>query len=90
MRTVRSGKVAIKTNDVVGPYFSTHKGARQGDPFSPLLFNLVANGLTCIIQKAQGRSLIRGLIPHIIQNGCCCLQYVDDTIFLNSRLFGRC
>jgi retron-type reverse transcriptase len=82
MRTVRGGKVAIKTNDVVGPYFSTHKSVRQGDPFSPLLFNLVADGLACIIQKAQERGLIRGLIPHIIQNGCCCLQYADHTIFL--------
>jgi hypothetical protein len=30
MRTVRGGKVAIKTNDIVGPYFTTHKGVRQG------------------------------------------------------------
>jgi hypothetical protein len=49
MRTVRGGKVAIKTNDIVGPYFSTHKGVRQGDPFSPLLFSLVVDGLACII-----------------------------------------
>jgi hypothetical protein len=62
--------------------FATHKGVRQGDPFSTLLFNLVADGLACIIHKAQERGLIRGLIPHIIQNGCCCLQYADDTIFL--------
>jgi hypothetical protein len=82
MKTIRGGKVAIKTNDLIGPYFSTHKGVRQGDPFSPLLFNLVADGLACIIQKAQERGLICGLIPHIIQNGCCCLQYGDDTIFL--------
>jgi hypothetical protein len=33
MKTVRGGKVAIKTNDVIGPYFATHKGVRQGDPF---------------------------------------------------------
>jgi hypothetical protein len=52
MRTVRGGKVAIKTNDIVGPYFTTHKGVRQGDPFSPLLFNLVADGLACMIHKA--------------------------------------
>jgi hypothetical protein len=58
------------------------KGVRQGDPFSPLLFNLVADGLACIIQKAQEKGLIRGLISHIIPNGCCCLQYADDTIFL--------
>jgi hypothetical protein len=82
MRTVRGGKVAIKTNDMLGPYFTTHKGVRQGDPFSPLLFNLVADGLACMIHKAQDEGLIEGLIPHIIQNGCSCLQYVDDTIFL--------
>jgi hypothetical protein len=23
-----------------------------------------------------------GLVPHIIESGCACLQYVDDTIFL--------
>jgi hypothetical protein len=82
MRTVRGGKVAIKTNGMLGPYFTTHKGVRQGDPFSPLLFNLVADGLACMIRKAQDEGLIEGLIPHIIQNGCSCLQYADDTIFL--------
>jgi hypothetical protein len=51
MRTVRGGKVAIKTNDRVGPYFTTHKGVRQGDPFSPLLFNIDADGLACKSQR---------------------------------------
>jgi hypothetical protein len=37
--------------------------------------------LACLIHKAQGRGHVQGLIPHIIQNGCCCLQYADDTIF---------
>jgi hypothetical protein len=35
-----------------------------------------------LIQKAKEEGIIRGLIPHIIPNGCCCLQYADDTIFL--------
>jgi hypothetical protein len=60
MRIVRGGKVAIKTNDTLGPYFTTHKGVRQGDPFSPLLFNLVADGLACMIHKAQVEGLIVG------------------------------
>jgi predicted ABC-type ATPase len=38
---------------LVGPYFTTHKGVRQGDPFSPLLFNIAADGLACMIQKAK-------------------------------------
>jgi hypothetical protein len=30
VRTVRGGKVVIKTNNKVGPFFPTHKGVRQG------------------------------------------------------------
>jgi retron-type reverse transcriptase len=82
MKTVKGGKVAIKTNDMIGPYFTTHKDVRQGDPFSPLLFNIAADGLANTIQKAQDEGILKGLIPHIITNGCCCLQYADDTIFL--------
>jgi hypothetical protein len=83
LKTVKGGKVAIRANDVVGPYFRTHKGVRQGDPFSPLLFNIAADRLACMIQKAKNEGIIKGLIPHIITNGCCCLQYADYTIFLD-------
>lgn len=82
MRTVRGGKVAVRTNDLTGPFFSTHKGVRQGDPFSPLLFNLSADGLSNLVRKAQQEGLITGLIPHIVDNGVVNLQYADDTIFL--------
>jgi hypothetical protein len=79
---VKGGKVAIRTNGIIGPFFPTHKGVRQGDPFSPLLFNIAADGLACLIEKAQDMKLIEGLIPHIISNGCAYLQYADDTILL--------
>jgi hypothetical protein len=35
--------VAIKVNDDIGPYFQTKKELRQGDPLSPILFNIVAD-----------------------------------------------
>jgi hypothetical protein len=82
MRIVRGGKVAIKTNDTLGPYFTTHKGVRQGDPFSPLLFNLVADGLACMIHKAQVEGLIEGLIPHIIQNDVAAYNMLMIPFFL--------
>jgi hypothetical protein len=82
MKTVKGGKVAIRTNDTIGPFFPTHKCVRQGGPFSSLLFNIVADGLACLIEKAQGMELIGGLIPHILDNGCAYLQYADDTILL--------
>lgn len=74
--------MAVKTNDVLGPYFNTHKWVRQGDPFSPLLFNLAVDGVSCLIKKAQYEGLIIGLIAHIVERWVACLQYADDTVFL--------
>ena len=43
---ISGGSVAINVNDEIGPYFQTKKGLRQGDPLSPILFNIVADMLT--------------------------------------------
>lgn len=61
MSSVTGGKVSINVNGSVGPYFSTHRGLRQGDPLSPLLFNLAADALAVMIDKANQRGLIKGV-----------------------------
>lgn len=38
---VIGGSVGIKINDDNGHYIQTKKGLRQGDPMSPILFNIV-------------------------------------------------
>jgi hypothetical protein len=53
IRQVISGvTISVKLNDNIGSYFTSHKGVRQGDPLSPILFNFVADCLTKMIKIA--------------------------------------
>jgi hypothetical protein len=72
----------IKVNDQVGRYFQTKKGHTQGDPLSPLLFNLVTDMLATLITRAREEGQTNGLVPHLIDGGLSVLQYADDTILL--------
>jgi hypothetical protein len=84
---VSGGSVGIKVNDDIGPYIQTKRGLRQGDPMSPILFNIVADMLALLINRAKIDGQIRGLIPHLVDNGLSILQYADDTIiFLDHDL----
>jgi hypothetical protein len=71
--------LSVKFNDKIGPYFCNYKGVRQGDPFSPTLFNIVVNSLSKLIHMAQQNGLILELADHIVEGGCSILQYADDT-----------
>jgi len=84
---VTGGSVGIKVNDDIGPYFQTKRGLRQGDPMSPILFNIVADMLALLIKRAKADGQIRGVIPHLVDDGLSILQYADDTIiFLDHDL----
>jgi hypothetical protein len=75
-----NGIVVVKINGHIGPYFQSHKGVRQGDSLSPLLFNVVVDCLSKMACLAQQNHLVTGLIPHLIPRGVAILQYADDTI----------
>ena len=87
---IEKGSVGIKVNDDIGHYFQTKKGLRQGDPLSPILFNLVADVLAIMIQRAKEDGQVDGLIPHLVDGGVSILQYADDTIiFMGHNLEKR-
>jgi len=54
---------------------------------SPILFNIVADMLALLINRAKADGQIRGAIPHLLDDGLSILQYVDNTIiFLDHDL----
>ena len=77
---VTGGTVCVKLNNIEGPYFVSHKGVRQGDPLSPILFNFVADCLARMVKMAQHNGLLCGLAENLIPKGVAILQYADDTI----------
>jgi hypothetical protein len=66
---VSGGSVVIKVNDDIGHFFQTKKGLRQGDPLSPMLFNIVADMLAIMIERAKLDGQIEGVIPHLVDGG---------------------
>ena len=60
--------------------FRSKKGLRQGDPLSPILFNIVVDMLAIMIERAKADGLFEGVIPHLVDGGLSILQYADDTI----------
>jgi hypothetical protein len=84
---VSKGHVGVRVNDGIGPFFSTHKGLRQGDPLSPILFNIVADMLAVLFARAKEEHQFNGIVPHSIDGGLSILQYADDTVvFLDHNL----
>jgi hypothetical protein len=81
--------VGIRVNNDIGHYFKTRKGLRQGDPLSPMLFNIVADMLAILIARAKEDGQVAGLIPHLVEGGVSIMQDADGMIlFMEHDLEG--
>ena len=72
----------MKVNDEIGPYFKTFKGLRQGDPLSPLLFDIAADALAISLDNAMQGGFVKGVLSELNDCEVNMLHYADDTIFL--------
>ena len=78
MSTVIGGKVCINVNGKRSSYFSTHRGLRQGDPLSPMLFILVMDVLNSSIKYATMKEMLQPLA--IQQTRHRVSFYADDAV----------
>jgi hypothetical protein len=65
---MEGGHVGIKINDQVSPNFQMRKRVRQGDPLSPIIFNIVVDMLAILVNKAKVEGQISGVIPQILDD----------------------
>ncbi len=77
---VENAKVAVLVNGEPTKWFRSKRGVRQGDPLSPYLFLLVAEGLARMTEAAVSNNLIYGVGP-TAECRVTIIQYSDDTLF---------
>jgi hypothetical protein len=88
---VRGGSISIRVNDENNHYFKAGKCLRQGDPLSPLMFNLVVDVFTRMLTKAAAKGYITGFMDNLYAESIISLQYVDDALlFLKHRYLEAC
>jgi hypothetical protein len=63
------GVECVNVNGERSSYFRTYRGLRQGDPLSPLLFNLIADALGVMIEKVIQKNHIKGVLDDLIPRG---------------------
>ncbi|GKV09210.1 hypothetical protein SLEP1_g20749 [Rubroshorea leprosula] len=78
---LQSSTVSILINGSPTRQFPVSKGIRQGDPLSPFLFLIVAEGLNGLMLSAVGKNLYKGVRIGNKEVTVSHLQFADDTIF---------
>ncbi|GJT43501.1 transposon TX1 [Tanacetum coccineum] len=78
---LRSTSMSILVNGSPSEEFELGMGVRQGDPLSPFLFILAAEGLNAIVNVAATKDIFRGVKVGINNIMVLHLQQANDTIF---------
>lgn len=75
-----SSNISVLINGTPTQEFTPNRGFRQGDPLSPLIFNLVVEILSSLINIATNLNLFSGILIPNCSVRLTHLQFADDTL----------
>ena len=82
MACVTSVSYNVRFNEMETESFVPTRGIRQGDPLSPYLFLLVAEGLSCMLRRAEDRGELEGVKVCRNSPQISHLLFADDSLIL--------
>ncbi|GKV34367.1 hypothetical protein SLEP1_g42744 [Rubroshorea leprosula] len=83
---LQSSMISILINGSPTKQFLVSKSLRQGDPLSPFLFLILAEGLNGLVSSAIEKELYKGVLIGDGEVMVTHLQFADDTIFFGEAL----
>lgn len=84
---LESSRISVLVNGSPSKEFSPSRGLRQGDPISPLLFDLVGEVLHSMLTQAANKGIFQGIRLNKNMEQITHLQFADDTvIFLDGSI----
>ena len=82
MSMVSSVSFSVLFNGEKLETFRPTRGIRQGDPISPYLFLIAAEGLSCLLKSSSQSSLLAGIKVAPTAPAVNHLLFVDDSLLL--------
>jgi hypothetical protein len=86
MECIRTVQYSILLDGVPKGYIIPSRGLRQGDPLSPYLFLLCAEGLSALLKKSSLVGRLKGLQTSRLGPWVSHLFFADDSLFLERHL----
>ena len=81
-----SSRISVLVNGAPTAEFTPTRGLRQGDPLSPLLFNLVGEAFSRLVDKAKDLNILKGVTLPRCSSQITHLQFADDVVmFLDAQ-----
>ena len=84
MKCVSSVRCTVRVNGELLPYFTPSRGFRQGDPVSPFLFLICAEGLTSLLNHYGSPHIDKGIRVSFRAPWVNLLLFADDSLIFIS------